>query len=154
MTKICQLYGVWSIDENAAFFLKYHFYTPKQMDIISAKVAELCAEIRKPTMSIVDAFCFTDHLINSPLGRADGNVYKAYFELVRARNPPTGGRPSYFEKLIKPLLEREPMAFSDADSIELDDEIAEMIEERNSQSQSRNGDNAAGEEEPKQKVQK
>lgn len=82
-------------------------------------------------------------------------MYKAYFELVRARNPPTGGRPSYFEKLIKPLLEREPMAFNDADSIELDDEIAEMIEERKSQSSNgRNGDGAIGEEEPKQKVNK
>lgn len=119
------------------------------MDIISAKVAELCAEIRKPTMSIVDAFCFTDHLINSPLGRADGDVYKAYFELVRARNPPTGGRPSYFEKLIKPLLEREPLNFTDGDQIEIDDEIAEMIEERKSQSSS-----GKGEEEPKQKVDK
>lgn len=116
------------------------------MDLISSKVAELCGEIRKSTMSIVDAFDFTDHLINSPLGRADGDVYKAYFELVRARNPPTGGRPSYFEKLIKPLLEREPMQFNDADSIELDDEIAEMIEERNSQ------DKGKGEEEPKLKV--
>lgn len=36
---ICQLYGVWSIDENASFFLKYRFYTPNQMDLVSAKVS-------------------------------------------------------------------------------------------------------------------
>lgn len=122
------------------------------MDLISTKVAELCGEIRKSTMSIVDAFDFTDHLINSPLGRADGDVYKAYFELVRARNPPTGGRPSYFEKLIKPLLEREPLNFNDGDAIELDDEIAEMIEERKTQG-SKDGE-GKGEEEPTQKVDK
>jgi acyl-CoA oxidase len=148
LTKICELYGAWSIDQNAAFFLKYHYYSPTQMDIISAKVADLCAEIRKCTMSIVDAFCFTDHLINSPLGRADGDVYKAYFELVRARNPPGSGRPSYFESLIKPLLERESPDLSDGDSSELDEEIAEIIEERknNSKASKKKG---LGEEEPK-----
>lgn len=60
LRKICQLYGVWSIDENAAFFLKYHFFTPKQMDLISAKVTELCLEIRKSVVNIVDAFAFSD----------------------------------------------------------------------------------------------
>ena len=60
LTKVCQLYGLWAIDENAAFFLKYHYYTPKQMDIISARITELCLEIRKSTINIVDSFAFSD----------------------------------------------------------------------------------------------
>jgi acyl-CoA oxidase len=35
---ICRLYGCWAIEENAAQFLKYKFFTPKQMDIISNEV--------------------------------------------------------------------------------------------------------------------
>jgi len=42
LSKICQLYGLWAIDESAAFFLKYHFYDGKQMDVISAQVATVC----------------------------------------------------------------------------------------------------------------
>ena len=60
LLKICQLYGLWAIDENAAFFLKYHYYTPKQMDIISARITDLCLEVRKSTINIVDAFAFSD----------------------------------------------------------------------------------------------
>lgn len=117
------------------------------MDLISTKVAELCAELRKSSMSIVDAFCFSDHLINSPLGKADGDVYRHYFELVRARNPPGREHP-YFEKLIKPLLEREPPNFDDGSSMELDEEIQEMIDERNS-SKGGGKKEGLGEEEPK-----
>ena len=65
LSKICQLYGAWSIDDNASFFLKYHFYDGKQMDVISARVASLCAELRKSAMSIVDAFAFSDVSLTS-----------------------------------------------------------------------------------------
>lgn len=35
---ICKLYGTWSIEENAQYFLKYGFYNAEQMDLISAEV--------------------------------------------------------------------------------------------------------------------
>jgi hypothetical protein len=38
--------------------------------------------------------------------------------------------PTDFDRIIKPLLEREPLALDDAEEIELDDEIAEMKSER------------------------
>lgn len=60
LQKVCQLYGLWSVDENAAFFLKYRYYSAEQMDIISAKVTALCLEIRKSAVNIVDAFAFSD----------------------------------------------------------------------------------------------
>lgn len=35
---ICRLYGTWSIEENAQYFLKHKFYNGEQMDIVSAEV--------------------------------------------------------------------------------------------------------------------
>lgn len=35
-----------------------------------------------------------------------------------------------FDRIIKPLLEREPLELDDAEEMELDDEIAEMRSER------------------------
>lgn len=35
---ICRLYGTWSLEENAQYFLKHKFYSPEQMDAISAEV--------------------------------------------------------------------------------------------------------------------
>lgn len=36
---ICRLYGCWAIEENAAHFLKYKYFSAKQMDIITAEVS-------------------------------------------------------------------------------------------------------------------
>lgn len=35
---ICRLYGCWAIEENAAHFLKYKYFSGMQMDIITAEV--------------------------------------------------------------------------------------------------------------------
>ncbi|BGP26024.1 fatty-acyl coenzyme A oxidase [Rhodotorula toruloides] len=127
---ICRLYGCWAIEENAAQFLKYKFFTPKQMDIISNEVTRLCAELRKCAVLLTDSFGFTDHIINSPFGRYDGNVYESYYNQVKAANPHNPVAP-YFERVIRPLIEREPLELGDdADSMELDDEIAEIQAER------------------------
>lgn len=68
--------------------------------------------------------------INSPFGRYDGNVYESYYNQVKAANPHNPVAP-YFERVIRPLIEREPLELGDdADSMELDDEIAEIQAER------------------------
>ncbi|KAH9473481.1 hypothetical protein MJO28_000690 [Puccinia striiformis f. sp. tritici] len=129
LTTICQLFGAFQIEENAAYFLKYEFYTPKQMDIVSETVTRLCAEVRGYAVSLIDAFRYSDHIINSPFGRYDGNVYSAYFNAVRAANPLPPVHP-YFDRLIKPLLTREPLEMGDASEIGIDEEIEEIQQER------------------------
>lgn len=129
LTTVCQLYGAFQIEENAGYFLKYGFYTPKQIDIVSETVTRLCAEVRTYAVSLVDAFRYSDHIINSPFGRYDGNVYAAYFNAVRAANPPAPVHP-YFDRLIKPLLTREPLELGDASEIGIDEEIEEIQQER------------------------
>ncbi|PLW23755.1 hypothetical protein PCASD_01994 [Puccinia coronata f. sp. avenae] len=126
---ICQLYGSFQIEENAAYFLKYGFYTPKQMDIVSETVTRLCAEVRSYAVSLIDSFRYSDHIINSPFGRYDGNIYSAYFNAVRAANPLPTVHP-YFDRLIKPLLTREPLQLDDASEIGIDEEIEEIQQER------------------------
>lgn len=61
---ICRLYGCWAIEENAAYFLKYKFFSPKQMDIITAEVTRLCAELRKCAVLLTDSFDFSDHIVS------------------------------------------------------------------------------------------
>lgn len=108
LSLLCRLYGAWAIEENAQYFLKFGFYSPAQMDDLSAEVNELCAILRKCAVPLVDAFNYTDHIVsplarpsprlesdlmfvapqvNSPLGVHSGDVYKVYFDRVRASNP-------------------------------------------------------------------
>lgn len=61
--------------------------------------------IRPQAVPLVDSFNMPDFVLNSALGREDGNVYENYLEIVR-HAPNATGVPSYFEELIKPLTAR------------------------------------------------
>lgn len=90
----------------------------------------LCLEIRQYAVPLIDAFALSDHIINSPLGKWDGSVYESYFAQVRASNPLPKTHP-YFERLIRPLLERENLALPDVEKdMDLDAELNEMKAER------------------------
>ncbi|GHJ85108.1 hypothetical protein NliqN6_1510 [Naganishia liquefaciens] len=130
LTDICRLYGLWQIEEQGASFLKYAYFDGKQMDAVQAEVDALCLALRRVVVPVVDAFAISDHIINSPLGRYDGDVYTAYFNHVRAANPPNKEHP-YFERLIKPLLNRKPLDEEDVDAVMgFSEELAELERER------------------------
>lgn len=85
-----------------------------------------------PAVPLIDSFALSDHIVNSPLGRYDGDVYVHYFNQVRASNPTPKVHP-YFERLIKPLFERTD---EDEDNGEVDakmgfsEEFEELKKER------------------------
>jgi acyl-CoA oxidase len=105
LIKVCLLYGLYSIEENAGAFLQYEYFTPAQIEFIRSSVNSLCKDVRDQSIPLVDSFNLSDYMINSPLGRKDGNVYVHYFDQVKRSNPQ--GEHPYFNRLIKPLIERE-----------------------------------------------
>ncbi|CAD6585144.1 MAG: fatty-acyl coenzyme A oxidase [Tremellales sp. Tagirdzhanova-0007] len=130
LATVCRLYGLWQIEEQLGFFLKYGYLDAAQADKVQENVDALCAEIRSVAIPLIDAFALSDHIINSPLGKWDGSVYESYFAQVQASNPLPKEHP-YFTRLIKPLLDRENSAIDDPEAaMGLDDELREMAEER------------------------
>ncbi|KAI8375984.1 acyl-CoA dehydrogenase/oxidase C-terminal [Radiomyces spectabilis] len=121
LTKICLLYGLYTIEDNAGAFLQYEYFKPNQIEFIRSKVNELCKAVRDQAIPLVDSFNLSDYIINSPLGRADGNVYVHYFQQVQQSNPQ--GEHPYFNRLIKPLIERN------IESLEVEDEEAGLEDE-------------------------
>jgi acyl-CoA oxidase len=65
----------------------------------------LFRKLRPQVVSLTDAFGLSDYCINSPLGCADGDVYRRMFERVQ-QSTPYQVHP-YFERVIKPVLLRE-----------------------------------------------
>lgn len=161
LATVCRLYGLWVIDEQAGHFLKCEclglpngvvlivdgYFSPDQIDKVQVSVDQLCAEVRAYAgtlkisgpcsmhhadylVPLVDSFALSDHIINSPLGKWDGSIYESYFAQVRASNPTPKEHP-YFNRLIKPLLERQNATHNDAEGdMGLDEELREMEEER------------------------
>ncbi|KAI9271615.1 acyl-CoA dehydrogenase/oxidase C-terminal [Phascolomyces articulosus] len=102
---VCMLYGLYTVEENAGAFLQYEYFTPKQIEYIRAQTNVLCKAVRDQAIPLVDSFNLSDYVVNSPLGRRDGNVYVHYFDHVKRQNPQ--GEHPYFNRLIKPMLERD-----------------------------------------------
>ncbi|KAI9503930.1 acyl-CoA dehydrogenase/oxidase C-terminal [Coemansia spiralis] len=101
---LARLFGAHSAVQHSGEFLQSGFYSGAQIETLKAFVNTACADVRKDAVSLTDAFGYTDYVVNSPLGRYDGDVYEKYFDLVTSLNP-TKPVP-YFDSLIKPLLER------------------------------------------------
>ncbi|KAF9434006.1 fatty-acyl coenzyme A oxidase [Entomortierella beljakovae] len=116
LTKVCILYGLYSIEQNAGFFLQYRYFTPSQMDYIRAQVNTFCRAVRQEYIPLIDAFNYSDYIINSPLGVYDGNVYEKYFNQVKAQNP---FKPHPYLPLIQTLLRRN---IDDDEPLEEDDD--------------------------------
>ncbi|CEH12244.1 acyl-oxidase [Ceraceosorus bombacis] len=130
LTRLAVFYGLWRMEEQGSFFLRSGWLSPADFDAVQAKVTDFCADTRKYVIPLVDSWSISDHVLNSPIGRWDGDIYRAYFGRVRQQNPQLKAHP-YFEKLIKPFLFRPDIELEDYDeAIGIDDEITEIQEER------------------------
>ncbi|KAJ2084360.1 fatty-acyl coenzyme A oxidase [Coemansia sp. RSA 988] len=104
LTLLARLFGAHSAVQHSGEFLQSGFYSGSQIEALKTFVNSACTEVRKDAIPLTDAFGYTDYIINSPLGRYDGDVYEKYFDLVTSLNPQ---KPvPYFDSLIRPLLER------------------------------------------------
>ncbi|EGZ23761.1 hypothetical protein PHYSODRAFT_556433 [Phytophthora sojae] len=77
---LCHLFALTQLEATAGEFMESGCVFPSEMPIIRANIEELLALIRPHAVTLVDGFNFSDHTLNSTLGRYDGNVYEALYE--------------------------------------------------------------------------
>ncbi|KAG7402329.1 hypothetical protein PHYBOEH_000037 [Phytophthora boehmeriae] len=77
---LCHLFALTQLEATAGEFMESGCVFPNEMPIIRANIEELLKLIRPHAVTLVDGFNFSDHLLNSTLGRYDGNVYEALYE--------------------------------------------------------------------------
>lgn len=104
LKRLLDLFALYQIQKMSDYFLENKYFDADTLRLIRKTVLQLCREIRPDSVSLVDAFNYPDWIVKSPLGRYDGNIYEAYFELVNKENPV--GRPPYWEADVKPLTAR------------------------------------------------
>lgn len=63
------------MDTEAAEFLSSGYLSPKQHELLRNRVHALLAELRPQAVPLVDAFGIPDFVLNSALGRYDGDAY-------------------------------------------------------------------------------
>ena len=80
---LCHLFALTQLEASAGEFMESGCVFPSEMQMIRANIEKLLALIRPHAVKLVDGFNFSDHMLNSTLGRYDGNVYEALFESVQ-----------------------------------------------------------------------
>uniref|UniRef100_K1RMI6 Peroxisomal acyl-coenzyme A oxidase 1 n=1 Tax=Magallana gigas TaxID=29159 RepID=K1RMI6_MAGGI len=84
LTSLCKLYAVHGIVENLGGFIQDQFFDSKQVKILQKKLMQLLAEIRPNAVAFVDAFDYPDEVLQSCLGRYDGQVYQALYDYAKS----------------------------------------------------------------------
>ncbi|RLN98601.1 hypothetical protein BBJ28_00007201 [Nothophytophthora sp. Chile5] len=77
---LCRLFTLTQLDTFAGEFIESGCVFPTDMPLIRANIEELLVQIRPHAVTLVDGFNLSDHVLNSTLGRYDGNVYEALYE--------------------------------------------------------------------------
>uniref|UniRef100_A0A8C7NYZ7 Acyl-coenzyme A oxidase n=1 Tax=Oncorhynchus mykiss TaxID=8022 RepID=A0A8C7NYZ7_ONCMY len=103
LSTLALLYALQGIQQNSGDFLQTGLLSVPQLSQVSQRLKELLAQLRPNAVALVDAFDYCDEMLNSVLGRYDGNVYEHMFEWAR-RSPlnKTEVHESY-HKYLKPL---------------------------------------------------
>ncbi|KAL6452923.1 POX4 Acyl-coenzyme A oxidase 4 [Candida maltosa Xu316] len=84
------------LDKFAGVFLTFNVASPQAItDLASTQIPKLCAEVRPNVVAYTDSFQQSDMVINSAIGKYDGDVYENYFDLVKQLNPPKNTKAPY-----------------------------------------------------------
>uniref|UniRef100_A0AAY4A9M8 Acyl-coenzyme A oxidase n=1 Tax=Denticeps clupeoides TaxID=299321 RepID=A0AAY4A9M8_9TELE len=83
LATLALLYALHGISQRSGDFLQAGLLSVSQLPRVSQKLKELLARVRPNAVALVDAFDYRDEMLNSVLGRYDGNVYENMFEWAR-----------------------------------------------------------------------
>lgn len=103
---LSDLFCLYHMEQNMATLLEDGYFNSQQAKILRSLVQKLTHEVRKSSILYTDAFGYPDFIIQSPLGRYDGNMYEHYFSIVQSKYPPNRKIP-YYKETIKPLLKNK-----------------------------------------------
>ena len=82
-----RLYALTTIDSRTTEFLLSGGLSVQQLPALTPTILDLMKKIRPHAVSLVDAWSIPDYLLDSALGRQDGDVYNALWKRAHLENP-------------------------------------------------------------------
>lgn len=110
LDKLIQLYAnVWIIEAFSGDFLLNGVIDQAPKILLStSKIPELCLELRPQVILLTDSFQQPDMVLNSAIGKYNGNIYENYFDVVKTQNPPIQTKAPY-SAAVEELLNRQSL---------------------------------------------
>ncbi|KAL4707427.1 hypothetical protein ACJJTC_008612 [Scirpophaga incertulas] len=96
--KLFYLFGLWSLDKHLVELYQGGYGSGDSMArLLREAILMLCNELKDEVLSIADALAPTDFVLNSVLGKSDGNLYQN-LQTALFSNPDTFGRPTWWRE--------------------------------------------------------
>lgn len=107
LKRLENLFALYYIEEYLGDFTEGGYLSPAQISFIRAKVRQLLDQVRPDAIPLVDAFNFSDYELNSALGRYDGNVYEALFDMAQLEPLNKKSVSDGYKPYLRPLFKKE-----------------------------------------------
>ena len=87
MHRLFKLFALFSLHNASTDFMAARILESSQLELLTGEIQRLMREIRLDAAKLVDAWSIPDYLLDSALGRSDGDVYTALFKAAHEQNP-------------------------------------------------------------------
>eukprot|EP01118_Nematostelium_gracile_P018160 TRINITY_DN7990_c0_g2_i1.p1 TRINITY_DN7990_c0_g2~~TRINITY_DN7990_c0_g2_i1.p1 ORF type:complete len:206 (-),score=61.98 TRINITY_DN7990_c0_g2_i1:38-565(-) len=105
LTDLFLLHSAVTLESYSPVLLEAKSLTYQDISNLQEKIRTLLKTLRKDAVCLVDSFNIPDFVLNTPLGRYDGQIYSNYLAMVK-KAPNAIGRPAYWEKVIQPMVSK------------------------------------------------
>nr|XP_034968158.1 peroxisomal acyl-coenzyme A oxidase 3 isoform X1 [Zootoca vivipara] len=108
LKNICSLYGLWSLNKHMAVLYQGGYASDANAGRFVQDAIQNCgSKLKQEAVALVDVIAPLDFILNSPIGRADGELYKNLWSTVLQGNKVLE-RPSWWSEFCtnKPVVGR------------------------------------------------
>ncbi|KAF9111552.1 hypothetical protein BGX27_004774 [Mortierella sp. AM989] len=83
LKRLSDLFALHTIQASLGDYLEDYYLSPKQCQLLRQQIKTLQEGLADDVVGLVDAFDFSDHVLGSALGKADGNAYQHLWDAAQ-----------------------------------------------------------------------